>query len=104
MRSSNAAADKEYEQAESAYKSMDYRTQRLQLAYDMMIKGPRDEKIAATKADWEQAEADLRKAKWRLDKHGSEGADQRHHPQQENGRKQHGQPVGIFQRTVRQLV
>jgi multidrug resistance efflux pump len=46
---------------------MDYRTQRLQLAYDMMIKGPRDEKIAATKADWEQAEADLRKAKWRLD-------------------------------------
>lgn len=67
LRKSNAAADKEYEQAESAYKSMAFRTERLQLAYDMMLKGPRDEKIAAAKADWQLAEADLRKAKWRLD-------------------------------------
>ena len=67
LRKSNAAADKEYEQAESAFKSMVFRTERLQIAYDMMLKGPRDEKIAAAKADWHQAEADLRKAKWRLD-------------------------------------
>ncbi len=62
-----AIAVKEYEQAESAYKSMDYRTERLKLAFELLRgPGPRDEKIAALKADYEQARADLVKAEWRL--------------------------------------
>jgi multidrug resistance efflux pump len=61
-----ALADKEYEQAESAYRSMDYRTERLKLAWDLLVKGPRDERIAGAKADWDQAKADVVKAEWRL--------------------------------------
>jgi multidrug resistance efflux pump len=61
-----ALADKEYEQAESAYRSMDYRSERLKLVFDLLVKGPRDEKIAAAKADCEQAKADEVKAAWRL--------------------------------------
>lgn len=66
LKNSNALPAKEFEQAESAYKSMDFRTERLKLAYDMLIRGPRDERIAAAKAEWDQAKADLVKAEWRL--------------------------------------
>jgi HlyD family secretion protein len=58
LKNSNALPVKDYEQAESAFKSMDFRTKRLKLAYDLLIKGQRDERIAAAKAD-------LKKAKWR---------------------------------------
>ena len=56
LRTSNAdaLAIKEYEQAESAYQSCKFRTVRLKLAHDLLVKGPRDEKIAAAKEDWEQ--------------------------------------------------
>lgn len=67
LRNANALAAKEYEQAESAYKSMDFRAERLKLNLDLLIKGPRDEKIAAAKSDMEQAQADLAKVKWKLD-------------------------------------
>jgi HlyD family secretion protein len=66
LKNANALPVKEYEQAESAFKSQDFRTERLKLAYDLLLKGPRDEKIASAKADWEQAKADLGKAAWRL--------------------------------------
>jgi multidrug efflux pump subunit AcrA (membrane-fusion protein) len=62
-----ALSAREYEQAEGAFRSMDRRSERLRLALALMKKGPRDERIATAKAEYEQAEADLVKAKWRLD-------------------------------------
>jgi multidrug resistance efflux pump len=67
LRSRDALAPKEYEQAESAYKSQNFRVQRLQLVYDLLVKGPRDERIAAAKAEVGQWQAELVKAKWKLD-------------------------------------
>jgi len=67
LKVTDALAIKEYEQAESAYQSCKFRTVRLKLAHDLLVKGPRDEKIAAAKEDWKQAKADLDKAKWRFD-------------------------------------
>ncbi len=66
LRNTNALSPKEYEQAESSYKSMENRVLRLKLAYDLLRKGPRDERIAAARAEVEQAEADLVKAQWKL--------------------------------------
>ena len=67
LKAINVVALKDYEQAESSYKSMEQRVVRLQLALDLLKKGPRDERIAAAKAEHEQAEAELAKAKWKLD-------------------------------------
>ncbi len=60
LKNANALPNKDFEQSESAYKSVDFRTERLKLALDLLKKGQRDEKIAA-------ARADLDKAQWRLD-------------------------------------
>lgn len=63
-----ALSAKEYEQAESAYKAMDRRVERLRLAWKLLSEqGPRDEQIAAAEGELHQAEADVAKAKWRLD-------------------------------------
>jgi HlyD family secretion protein len=62
-----ALAARDYEQAESSFRAMDRRTERLRLAFELMKKGPRDERIAAARAEYDQAEADRVKAKWRLD-------------------------------------
>jgi HlyD family secretion protein len=67
LRETRALSAQEYEQAESAYKSMDQRMRRLQLAYDLIRKGPRDERIAAAKGELAQYQAELVKAKWKLD-------------------------------------
>lgn len=67
LRETRALAQKEYEQAEYSYKSMDQRMKRLQLAYDLLRKGPRDERIAAAHADHEQYQAEQVKARWKLD-------------------------------------
>jgi multidrug resistance efflux pump len=60
-------APEDFELAEGTYKSLDSRTQRLQLTYEMLRKGPRDSKIASALADVAQAKADFDKAKWRWD-------------------------------------
>ncbi|MBI3410311.1 MAG: efflux RND transporter periplasmic adaptor subunit [Planctomycetes bacterium] len=67
LKNSNALSPKEYEQAESSFKSVDFRVERMKLAFDLLVKGPRDEKIASAKADVDQAEAELVRAKWKLD-------------------------------------
>ncbi|MCI0641651.1 MAG: efflux RND transporter periplasmic adaptor subunit [Gemmataceae bacterium] len=67
LRSANALAAKEYEEAESAYKSMDFRFKRLEFTLNLLRKGPRDERIAAAKAEMDQANAEMEKAKWKLD-------------------------------------
>jgi multidrug resistance efflux pump len=63
----SALAERDYEQAESLYKAMDRRVEAKRLAYSLMLEGARVEKIEAAWADFELAEADVAKAKWRLD-------------------------------------
>src|SRR5205807_2012970 len=65
LRNSRALSDREYELAYSAYKSMDRRMEKLKLAYELMQRGPRDERIAAAKGELLQAEGELAKAKWK---------------------------------------
>src|SRR5581483_2457961 len=67
LRETRALAQQEYEQAEYSYKSMDQRMRRLQFAYDLLRKGPRDARIAAAQAELDQYRAEQVKAKWRLD-------------------------------------
>lgn len=68
LKNSNAVANRDFEQAESSYKSMDFRVQRLELTHELLQegKGPRDQRIAAAQAELDQARADLAKAEWRL--------------------------------------
>jgi HlyD family secretion protein len=67
LKQRHAVAQKDFDQSRYAYTSMKSRMERLTLARDLLIKGPRDERIASIKGEVAQAEADLRKAKWRLD-------------------------------------
>ncbi len=64
---SNAVAARDYEQAVSAYKSMERRCVQLRQDYELMLEGPRAEKVAAAWADVQQSNADVAKCKWRLD-------------------------------------
>jgi HlyD family secretion protein len=67
LRPSRALAERDFEQAESLYVAMERRVEKMRQAYQLMLEGPRIEKIEAAWADVEQAEADLAKARWRLD-------------------------------------
>jgi multidrug resistance efflux pump len=67
LQSNSALAAKDYEIAESQYRAMDRRVEKMRQAYGLMLEGARPEKIEAAWAEVEQAEADLAKAKWRLD-------------------------------------
>lgn len=67
LKTTGSVAQRDYELAESQFKSQEQRSERLKLALDLLTKGPRDERIAAAKSEVEQAEAELSKAKWRLD-------------------------------------
>jgi multidrug resistance efflux pump len=62
----NAIDQREYEQAKFSHEAMQQRVNRLEIAYDLMVEGPRKERIAAARGDWLAAQADLRKAEWRL--------------------------------------
>lgn len=57
----------EFDDADSAFKMQQKRVRRLEYGYNMLVSGPREERKAAAKAEWNQAEADMMKAKWRLD-------------------------------------
>jgi HlyD family secretion protein len=63
----NALAEKDNEMAQFSYEAMDRRVRRLQIAYNLMVKGPRVDRIRGAEADVEQAKADLAKAQWKLD-------------------------------------
>ncbi|HEX3315647.1 MAG TPA: efflux RND transporter periplasmic adaptor subunit [Gemmataceae bacterium] len=67
LRPSRAVAERDVEQSDRDYRSMKARVVRSKLAYEMWIKGPRDEKIAAAKGEYQQNVADRDKAKFRLD-------------------------------------
>jgi multidrug resistance efflux pump len=62
-----ALADRDYEVAESQYRAMERRAEKLRQAYGLMLEGARVERIEAAWADVETAEADLAKAKWQFD-------------------------------------
>jgi HlyD family secretion protein len=64
---SDTLSQKEREQSEYAFKAQKGRVEKLQQAYDLMVLGPRKEKRDAAEADYQQTQADLRKAKWRLE-------------------------------------
>jgi HlyD family secretion protein len=63
----NAVATRDYEQAVSAYKAMERRSMQMRQEYELMLEGPRAEKVNAAWADVQQSNADLTKSKWRLD-------------------------------------
>lgn len=67
LRRQNIATVQEFEQAESTYRSQAKRVARLEAALRLMEEGPREEKILAAKAEVQQAEAELRRTRWRLD-------------------------------------
>jgi multidrug resistance efflux pump len=62
-----ALSAKEYEQSKFPRDAMKRRVDRLRFMYDLMKKGPREEKQKAAEAERKAAEADVARAKWRLD-------------------------------------
>jgi multidrug resistance efflux pump len=67
LRYSTSLAAKDFELAEGQYFAMERRVDKMRQAYKLMVIGPRVERIEAARATLKQAEADLVKAKWRLD-------------------------------------
>jgi multidrug efflux pump subunit AcrA (membrane-fusion protein) len=67
LRSTQALAQRELEQARSAYDSAKYRAEKLRLTHELIQKGPRDARIAAVTAEVAQAKAEMLRAKWKLD-------------------------------------
>jgi len=67
LRGTNAVAALELEQSESAYRAMQRRVDALTHALALMRLGPRLERIEAARAAVALAEAELAKARWRLD-------------------------------------
>lgn len=70
LKQRSSVTPEDYEITKGTYESLEFRSRRLELNYRMMKeegKGPRYEKIAAARAEVQQADADLTKAQWRLD-------------------------------------
>lgn len=63
----NALPQQDYEVSESKYWAMFRRIEKLRMSLKLMTDGPRIERIDMARADVRQAEADLSKAKWRLE-------------------------------------
>ncbi len=67
LSTNSALAARDYEQATAAYRSMERRVEKNRQGYQLMLDGARQERIEGAWADVMQAEADMVKAKWRLD-------------------------------------
>jgi HlyD family secretion protein len=67
LKKSGVSTQSEYDLAEANYKTTDRRVERLHKAYDLMVLGPREERIDTARAELGLAKADLAKVKWRLD-------------------------------------
>ncbi len=63
----NATTEQELQRSESQYLATLRRIDRLTFALQLLRKGPREERILAAQADVRQSEAELNKARWRLD-------------------------------------
>jgi len=67
LRGSGILTPAELDQAEAQYRAAVKKMERLKAALKLMKIGPREERIAAAKAEVSRREAELVKAKWRLD-------------------------------------
>lgn len=67
LRNKGVLTENDYEQSESQYKAMEARVARLSHSLELMIEGPRVERIEVARAEVGQFEADLAKAEWRFD-------------------------------------
>jgi multidrug resistance efflux pump len=67
LRGSGSISASDYEQAEMSFRAQEQRVSRLKKSVELMDLGPREERIAAAKSDFEAARARLRKAEWRFD-------------------------------------
>src|SRR5262249_15079699 len=64
LRKSGVSTQGEYDVAEANYKATGQRVERLKKAYELLVAGPRQERIDAAAADLELAKAETVKAKW----------------------------------------
>ena len=64
---SNVITKQDFEVIESRFQALQRRIQRLKLTVKLAESGPRKERIESARAEVKQAEADVAKAKWRLD-------------------------------------
>lgn len=67
LRESRVLTENEYELAESQFKAMDRRVEKLRNASKLMEDGPRFERIDIAKAEVQQAEAEVKRAQWKYD-------------------------------------
>lgn len=67
LRVRQVLSEQEYELAQSRYRAMNRRVERLRFALKLTEMGPREERIAMARAQVRQAEADLTKVQRRLD-------------------------------------
>lgn len=67
LRRKGVSTDEQYDSAESKYRAMQKRVERLDFTLKLMEQGARNERLEMAKAEVMQAEADLSKSKWRLD-------------------------------------
>ena len=63
----NLISQQEHESSQSQFHAMERRVERLKFAYDLMEAGPRVERKKTAEAEVKQSEAELAKARWRLD-------------------------------------
>ncbi|MFO0905451.1 MAG: efflux RND transporter periplasmic adaptor subunit [Pirellulales bacterium] len=64
---SSVITQQDFELIESRHSALKRRLTRLTFAVKLMVDGPRQERIDSARAEVQQAEADVAKAKWRLD-------------------------------------
>jgi len=67
LRKNNVATAADYDAMRSKYWGVVRQVERLRFAYSLMEIGPRKEKIDAARADVQNAESNVEKAKWKLD-------------------------------------
>ena len=67
LRRQSIATVQEFEQAESTYRANMKKVARLEAGLRLMEEGPREEKVRAAEAELNQAEAECKRAQWRLD-------------------------------------
>jgi len=75
----------DYEATESNYLALVKRVEKLAASSRLMDEGVRTERRRMAKAQSQQVEAELRRAKWRLDNCCDHGTHQRHHSEKERG-------------------
>jgi HlyD family secretion protein len=67
LREKKTISDETYDEAESAFQMAEHRATRLRHAFDLMMIGPRKERIDQARAEVALAKADLMKSQWRMD-------------------------------------